>query len=144
MAALAALAYLFPATVLGIMILLAGMSPEKLLEPVLSTFETRTYHRILMLLVLAPALVIWVSSERRFMRRDERVVFLSYMVGTAVLTFAANTLSSPSAIILLFAAALVIQRARQRAAETAPWPFMAASPPPPWGLAPQRPPPHVA
>jgi O-antigen ligase len=108
---------------------------------VTTTAAHNEYVRIAMdggifgLAIFLAAIVWWVSSERRFMRRDERVLFLSYMVSLAVLTFTENTLSSPTTMLLFFALAFFIQRARQRAVQRAGTPVIAAP-------APRAPPPQ--
>jgi O-antigen ligase len=67
------------------------------------------------LLIFLAAMVWWVRSELRFMRREERLLFLTLMLMTVLASIVDNTLTSPPALIFFFALALIIQRARERA-----------------------------
>lgn len=89
------------------------------------TVAHNEYMRLLMdggivgLIIYISALILWVRSELRFMRRDESVLFLGFMVAFAVYSATDNTLSAQPVPVTFFALALMIQRARQRQAETA-------------------------
>jgi O-antigen ligase len=95
------------------------------------------YLRILMdggiigLVMFVVAMVWWVVSECRFMQRDERVLFLGFMISFAIATYADNTLSSPPTLVIFFVLALIIQRVRQRAIGTAQVQTAAPLRPPP-------------
>jgi O-antigen ligase len=83
------------------------------------------YLRLLMdggivgLMIYVSALILWVRSELRFMRRDESVLFLGFMVAFAVYSITDNTISAQATPVIFFALALMIHLARQRMAETA-------------------------
>jgi O-antigen ligase len=77
------------------------------------------------LLVFVAAMVWWVRSELRFMRREERVLFLTFMLMFPVASIVDNMLTSPATLLFFFTLALIIQRARQREAEIARTPAMA-------------------
>jgi hypothetical protein len=50
------------------------------------------------------------------MLKDDRVLFLAFMIAFALASFTDNTLSSPPTLITFFTLAVVVQSARQRAA----------------------------
>lgn len=89
------------------------------------TVAHNEYLRLLMdggivgLFIYISAFILWVRSELRFMRRDESVVFLGFMVSFVVYSITDNTLTAQPVPVTFFALALMIQRARQRQAETA-------------------------
>lgn len=95
------------------------------------------YLRILMdggivgLVLVVTAIAWWVRSECRFMLKDDRVLFLAFMVTFALASFTDNTLSSPPTLITFFTLALMIQSARQRATRSAPSSAMAGPVAPP-------------
>jgi O-antigen ligase len=71
------------------------------------------------LVVYIAALILWMRSELRFMRRNEAVVFVGFMVAFAVYSLTDNTISAQATPVAFFALALMVHRARQRAAEAA-------------------------
>jgi len=86
------------------------------------------------LLIFLAAMVLWVMSERRYMRREEWILFLGFMLLFALASFVDNTLSSSPTLVVFFTLALIIQRARQRGLAIARSPVMAggsSSPRPP-------------
>jgi O-antigen ligase len=91
------------------------------------------YLRILMdsgivgLAIFVVAMIWWVRMECRFMLKDERVLFIAFMVAYAIATFTDNTLSSPPTLVIYFTLALIIYRARQRARELVPAPLVTES-----------------
>jgi teichuronic acid biosynthesis protein TuaE len=86
------------------------------------------YLRILMdggivgLVMLIVGMALWVRSECRFMLKEERVLFLAFMLTFVLASFTDNTLSSPPTLVTFFTLSLMIQRARQRAKVPAPTP----------------------
>jgi O-antigen ligase len=71
------------------------------------------------LMIYILALIVWMRSELRFMRRNESVVFLGFMVAFAVYSITDNTISGQATPVAFFALALIVHRARQRTAEAA-------------------------
>ena len=69
------------------------------------------------LLIFIGAMVWWVKSELRFMAREERVLFLTFMLMFPLASIVDNMLTSPVSLIFFFTLALIIQRARERGVE---------------------------
>lgn len=66
------------------------------------------------------AIAYWVRSERRFMRKEEWVLFVGFMLTFIIYSITDNTLSAPPTLVIFFGLALMIQRARQRATTPSP------------------------
>jgi O-antigen ligase len=85
------------------------------------------YLRILMdggyvgLIMFMSAMAWWVRSECRHMLKEEQVLFIAFWATFLLYSFTGNSLSSPPTLVVFFTVALVVQRARQRVAEMAPW-----------------------
>jgi O-antigen ligase len=67
------------------------------------------------------AMIYWVNYERRYMVKEESIMFISFMLLFAVASFVGNTLSSPYSLVIFFTLALIIQRSRQHVTELARW-----------------------
>lgn len=56
----------------------------------------------------------WIRDGLRFMYRDERLLILGFVVALALYSLTDNTLSSPPALMAMFALSLVFARGRHR------------------------------
>jgi O-antigen ligase len=71
------------------------------------------------LLTFVAAMVWWVRSELRFMLREERVVFLTFMLMFPLASVVENMLTSSPTLFFFFTLAMMVQRARERGTELA-------------------------
>jgi O-antigen ligase len=112
-----------------------GIGAGTVLLPAVDDYRTRytnaahnEYLRLLMdagivgTLIFVGAMIYWVRSELKFMvMREERLLFVAFMVAYAIYCITDNMLSAPPTVIIFFMLALMTQRARQRATEVPGW-----------------------